>query len=81
MNSNLIYSRIFNRTFNALDCVRVVNPMQMAYYIKNEILPRDIYVSRDFKTGGDKLVMLFDKSETAELYKAWEAERGSQKIL
>lgn len=75
MNVNLIYSRIFHKTFDALECVRVINPMQMAFYIKNDILPKDIYVSRDFKTGRDKLVMLFSRAETSELYKEWEKNR------
>lgn len=75
MNANLVYSRIFGKTFDIRKCVRVINPTQMAFYLKADVVPKDIYVSKNFSTNKDIIVMVFDRDETADLYKQWETNR------
>lgn len=77
MNANLVYSRVFGNVFDIRKCVRVINPSQMAFYLKGDIVPKDIYVSKNFTTGKDIIVMVFDRDETAQLYKAWESQKES----
>lgn len=38
-------------------------------------MPKDIYITKNFKTDRDMVVMVFDRTETAELYKQWESNR------
>lgn len=51
--------------------VRIVNPKQCKFYIKNKVYPIDIYLSIDDKTGGDIIVMVFDRQESYPLYQKW----------
>lgn len=75
MNPKLVYSRMFNATYDTSKCVRVVNPSQMQFYLENDAMPKDIYITKNFKTDRDMVVMVFDRNETAELYKQWESNR------
>lgn len=50
--------------------VRIVNPKQYKFYIKNKVYPIDIYASIDDK-GGDIIVMVFDRQESYPLYQKW----------
>lgn len=52
------------------DVVRIVNPRQYGLYIKNHVYPIDTYSSID-DNGKDVLIMIFLKSSTNEVYKAW----------
>ncbi len=56
-------------------CVRVVNPSQMSFYLENDVIPKDVYITKNFKTGRDMVVMIFDRAETSDLYKQWEANK------
>lgn len=45
----------------------------MAFYLENDVIPQDIYITKNFKTNRDMVAMIFDRAETAELYKQWQA--------
>lgn len=75
MNPKLVYSRIFNATYDTGKSVRVVNPSQMQFYLENDALPKDIYITKNFKTNRDMVVMVFDRDETADLYRLWEENK------
>lgn len=80
MNPKLVYSRIFNATYDTGKSVRVVNPSQMQFYLENDALPKDIYITKNFKTNRDMVVMVFDRTETADLYKQWEDRRKEANV-
>lgn len=64
-------SKINGHSYSLKDVVRVLDPKQCRLYIKNEVYPVDMYTTTDVETKEDKLVMLFLKSETRDLYIKW----------
>ena len=64
-------SKISGKPYLLKDVVRVIDQKQMKLYIKREVYPIDMYTTTDFKTGEDKLVMLFSKKESQPLYILW----------
>ena len=64
-------SNISGKQYLLKDVVRVVDPKQMKLYVKNEVYPVDMYTTTDIETGEDKLVMLFYKKESQQLYILW----------
>lgn len=59
------------REYNIKDIVRIINPKQCRFYLKNGVYPIDIYTSIDVKTGDDIVVMIFFKHESYPLYQKW----------
>ena len=51
--------------------VRVVDPKQQKLYVKKEVYPVVMYTTLDENTGEVKLVMIFSKRETKDLYILW----------
>lgn len=49
-----------------METVKIVNGLQALYYIKSNIKPVDIFVGYN-----DKLVYVFDKKESEEVWKKW----------
>ena len=68
---DLITSDVTGKTYDPAKCVRILNSLQAAKYIKNKCYPLDVYASIDFKTGQDVCVYIFDRQESAPLYDAW----------
>lgn len=66
-----IYSETTGRTYYPDDCVRLVNPRQMCFYMNHGIEIVDFYPSKDFKTGNDVVVFLVRKDDSKEVYKLW----------
>ena len=66
-------SRLNGRKYNVFDddIVRIVNLAQATAYIKNDVMPIDIYASRDKNNDKNILVFLFSRSETKEVYDLW----------
>ena len=64
-------SKISGEEYSLSDTVRVIDPKQQKLYIKHFAYPVDMYVTKDLYSNDEVLVMLFNKSETRELYKAW----------
>ena len=48
-------------------CCFITNPKQAALYMKNGMELLDVMVCRD-----DRLVYVFDKAQTAPLYRKWQ---------
>lgn len=51
--------------------VRIVNTLQLAAYIANDVELLDLFVSRDIKTGKHILVGVVDKEASYEAYQKW----------
>ena len=67
-------SKLTGKKYNVFDpdIVRIVNMQQVAYYISQDIMPIDVYVSLDKKDPTKKvLVYLYDKKETVEVFDRW----------
>lgn len=66
-------SRLTGKHYNLFDSdiVRIVNIMQATAYMNNDIMPIDIYVSKDKDGERNILVFLFSRSETKEVYDLW----------
>lgn len=59
-------SLVTGRIYNPERCVNLLNPLQVSRYIKHGATLYDILIGRD-----DKLVYVFDKDETRELFTKW----------
>ena len=66
-------SRLTGRHYNPFDpdVVRIVNILQATAYMNNDVLPIDIYVSKDRQSDKNILVFLFSREETKEVYDLW----------
>ena len=60
------------------DCIRLVNPKQVAFYMKKGIELLDVYPSSDLKTGEDILVFLVDKRKSYPAYLEWIKKKDEQ---
>lgn len=66
-----IKSNLKPRDYTIREVVRIVNPKQQDLYMVNGIYPIDMYMSVDDKTDKPIRVMVFLRSETAEVYEKW----------
>ena len=57
------FMKLNNKKYD-VDVVRIVNLKQISVYIQNGVKPIDIYFT-------DKLVFVFNKNETGELFDRW----------
>lgn len=64
-------SKINDQLYSLRDVVRIIDPKQQKLYIKHNIYPVDMYTTYDAEAGDDKLIMLFNRSETKDLYIKW----------
>lgn len=64
-------SKLNSDKYSLNDVVRITDPLQCKKYIKNNVYPVDMYVTKDLYSDNEILVMLFNKSETRELYVKW----------
>lgn len=66
-----IHSDVTGKDYLPKDVVRLLNIYQATYYISRGILPVDLYSSADYKTGQPRLVFLFNRQESKNIYDAW----------
>ena len=64
-------SKINGLPYSLRDVARIIDQKQQKLYIKHNAYPVDMYTTVDEITGEDKLVMLFNRSETKDLYELW----------
>ena len=63
-------------TYIPADSIRILNIKQVGFYMENSATLLDVYPSKDFKTGDDIVVFVFDKKETFDLYRKWMDRRN-----
>ena len=61
-------SSLTGGVYHLQDYVKIIDPKQQKLYIKHEVYPIDVYVTKDIKTQKEVLVMLFSKEESKPLY-------------
>lgn len=59
------YSELFKKEYEIEDTVRIVNTRQAGLYIKHNILPVDLFWSKNY------LVFVFDKLQSRTAYELW----------
>lgn len=67
----VVKSEVTGKYYSVENTVRIVRWKQVVFYMNKGIVPKDIFVSIDRKTGEDILVFLFDKDESRETYYEW----------
>ena len=68
---NEVTSEYRNKKYQTTGSIRVLNPKQAAFYWSQGIEPLDIYISRNFETNEPKIVFVFSREDTKELYEEW----------
>ena len=63
-------------TYIPADSIRILNIKQAGFYMENSATLLAVYPSKDFKTGDDIVVFVFDKKETFDLYRKWMDRRN-----
>lgn len=66
-----IRSVLTGRMYSNDETLRIVNIAQATFYMQNGLLPVDIYPSKDFKTGKDILVFIFNRADSKPLFDQW----------
>ena len=68
---NEITSEYRNKKYQTTGSIRVLNQKQAAFYWSNGVEPLDIYLSKSFETGEPRIVYVFSREDTKELYERW----------
>lgn len=66
-----VRSKITGKEYKPSNVVPITDLVQAAAYIENRVIPVDIYLSKDSDTNKVRLVFLFDKRESYEVFQLW----------
>lgn len=67
----IIKSNLQNIQYTEKEVVRIYNREQQTFYVNSEVYPIDIYTSYAPKNNRKIIVMIFNKSDTKEIYQKW----------
>lgn len=67
----MIGTHINARNYDYKEVVRICNIKQQIFYMSSGVYPIDIYPSYDEKNDRKIIIMIFEKSETKDLYNKW----------
>ena len=67
----MVKSNFTGKDYDPAKCCRIVNMMQLAFYMDNDVELLDLYVSKDYKTNKPMLVGIVSKTDSYEVYKIW----------
>jgi hypothetical protein len=74
-----IVSEVTGIEYKPKDVVRILNIYQATYYISRGVFPVDLYSSADYRTGDPRLVFLFNRKDSRDVYDAWCRRNGKTK--
>lgn len=74
--NNTVTSEYRNKKYQTTGTVRLLNQKQAAFYWSRGVEPLDIYLSKNFDTGEPRIVYIFSREDTKELYEEW--QRGEK---
>lgn len=60
------YSVVTGKTYDPVECVHLVNPLQVYKYLQNNAELLDIFCGND-----NKLIYVFNRKDTYDLYDKW----------
>lgn len=66
-----IVSALTGKEIDPRKMVRILNIYQATYYISRGVMPEQLYSSSDFRTCEPRLVFLFDREQSRDVYDAW----------
>jgi hypothetical protein len=66
--NNTVTSEYRNKKYQTTGTVRLLNQKQAAFYWSRGVEPLDIYLSKNFETGEPRIVYIFSREDTKELY-------------
>lgn len=66
-----IRSNLTGHIYRNDESINIVNVAQAAFYMENNLMPLDIYPSKDYKTKKPIMVFTFNKEETKPLFDQW----------
>lgn len=67
----IIKSNLQNIQYTEKEVVRIYNREQQTFYIDSNVYPIDVYASYAPKNNRKIIVMIFNKSDTKEVYQKW----------
>ena len=67
----MVRSNFTGKEYDPANTIKIINTLQLAAYIANDIELLDLFVSRDVKTGKHILVGVVDKVASHEAYIKW----------
>ena len=67
----MIKSNFTGKSYDPNKCCRIINMLQLAFYLDKDVELLDLYVSKDYKTNKPMLVGIVDKTSSYEAYKLW----------
>lgn len=71
MNEFYRKSGLTHQMYDVFKMVRIVNIQQASAYINNGVFPEDIIIDLDENTKQRRMVFLFDREGTREVYDKW----------
>lgn len=68
---NKVKGKFSGKEYYASEAIRILDPAQAAAYWVNDVIPLDIYPSKNWETGKPILVFVFKRNETKEVFDRW----------
>ena len=67
----MVKSSFTGKSYDPSKCCRIVNMMQLAFYLDSGVELLDLYTSKDYKTNKPILVGVVDKTDSYDAYNSW----------
>lgn len=67
----MVKSKFTGKSYDPDKSCRILNMAQLAFYMANEVVLLDLYVSKDYKTKKPILVGVVDKVDSYNAYQLW----------
>ena len=68
---NKVTGKYSGKLYYASEAIRILDPQQAAAYWANNVVPLDIYSSRNYETGKPVIVFVFNRAETKDVFDKW----------
>lgn len=75
----MIKSNFTGKSYEPDKCCRIVNMLQLAFYIEQGVELLDLYVSKDYKTKKPILVGVIDRLDSFKAYQLWCDNKSEEK--
>lgn len=69
--NEMIRSNLTGHNYRKKEAIFIVNPTQAAFYMENDLMPIDMYSSKDYKTQKPIVVFAFNREKTKPLFDKW----------
>jgi hypothetical protein len=73
----LALSKITGKTYDTYDVIRILNPQQAIFYMKNNVQLQDVEFSKN-RFGKDIFVFLFNRKDTVDAFDLWCRRKDEQ---